>query len=67
MRKSFLTKSEATTLIGLVIMIFLAFLFMIPKVFKNCIWEWPPRLNATCAKEQWRPAVEEAVRFPDVK
>lgn len=67
MRRSFLTKGEATALIGLVITIFLAFLFLIPRVFKNCIWEWSPRWNATCVKEQWCPAVEEAVKFPSVE
>jgi hypothetical protein len=43
----------------------LVVLIWIPNFFKHCVWEWPIRWDiVTCAKEQWHPAVEEAVRGP---
>lgn len=58
-------KKEKFVLFSLVFIIISAFIFLIPLIFRNCIWEWPPRLDLiTCIKEQWPEAVKEAVEFP---
>lgn len=59
------SRKEKDSIINWIFLLFLSSLFLIGFIFKNCIFEWPLRFDfMTCVKEQWRPAVQEAIEFP---
>jgi hypothetical protein len=62
-----MSKKEEDAIWGWVVILILAIIFFIGLIFRNCVFIWPPRWGfTTCCKEQWHPAIEKAVKFPEV-